>query len=205
MEILRKLIIVLAIMVSGSAEAQTSDEMQLAFKNSYTNENKLNYTAAIANLQKVYKSDSYETNLRLGWLQCLAKQYSVSMDYYQKAIDLKKFSIEARLGYIKPANEAKQYDKAYAKYEEILKIDPYNATANYWVGITFYTLKKYDISAKYFELVVNMYPFDYDSNHMLAWSYLNLGRMAEANILFTKALYNRPNDASAMLGLSKSK
>ena len=205
MEILRKSIIVLIIIISGSAKAQTADEMIVAFKNSYASEYKTNYTVAIADMQKVYKAESYESNLRLGWLQYLAKQYNVSMDYYQKAIDLKKFSIEARLGYIKPANEAKQYDKAYAKYEEILKIDPYNATANYWVGITFYTLKKYDISAKYFELVVNMYPFDYDSNHMLAWSYLNLGRMAEANILFTKALYNRPNDASAMLGLSKSK
>ena len=205
MEILRKSLIVLAIILSVNAKAQTSDEMILAFKNSYANEYKTNYTAAIADLQKVYKEESYESNLRLGWLQYLAKQYNASMDYYQKAIDLKKFSIEARLGYIKPANEAKSYDKAYAKYEEILKIDPYNATSNYWVGITFYTLKKYDVAAKYFELVVNMYPFDYDSNHMLAWSYLNLGKMAEANILFTKALYNRPGDASAMLGLSKSK
>ena len=205
MEILRKSLIVLAIILSANAKAQTSDEMILAFKNSYANEYKTNYTAAIADLQKVYKEESYESNLRLGWLQYLAKQYNASMDYYQKAIDLKKFSIEARLGYIKPANEAKSYDKAYAKYEEILKIDPYNATANYWVGITFYTLRKYDVAAKYFELVVNMYPFDYDSNHMLAWSYLNLGKMAEANILFTKALYTRPGDASAMLGLSKSK
>jgi tetratricopeptide (TPR) repeat protein len=127
------------------------------------------------------------------------------MDYYQKAIDLKKFSVEARLGYIKPANEAKQYDRSYAKYEEILKIDPYNSTANYWVGVTAYTLKKYDVAAKYFELVVNMYPFDYDGNHMLAWSYLNLGRYAEAKLLFTKALYNRPGDASATDGLSKCK
>ena len=127
------------------------------------------------------------------------------MEYYQKAADLKKYSVEARLGFIKPANEAKQYDKTYAKYEEILKIDPYNSTANYWVGVTCYTLKKYDVAAKYFELVVNMYPFDYDANHMLAWSYLNLGRTAEAKLLFTKALYNKPGDASANEGLNKCK
>lgn len=207
MEILRKLLIAIgAILLSvTAAQSQSADEIQLAFKNSYTNEYKANYTGAISDIQKIYKADSYECNLRLGWLQYLAKQYNASMDYYQKAIDLKKFSVEARLGYIKPANEAKQYDRSYAKYEEILKIDPYNSTANYWVGVTAYTLKKYDVAAKYFELVVNMYPFDYDGNHMLAWSYLNLGRYAEAKLLFTKALYNRPGDASATDGLSKCK
>jgi tetratricopeptide (TPR) repeat protein len=207
MEILRRSLILISTVVLSvcAADAQSADEMQLAFKNSYTNEYKTNYTAAITDLQKVYRADSYECNLRLGWLQYLAKQYNASMDYYQKAIDLKKFSVEARLGYIKPANEAKQYDKAYAKYEEILKIDPYNSTANYWVGYTCYVLKKYDVAAKYFELVVNMYPFDYDGNHMLAWTYLNLGRKEEARILFTKALYNRPTDASATDGLSKCK
>ena len=207
MEILMKriFVIVTLFIAAINSQAQSTDDVQKAFKESYVNEYKANYTAAIADMQKVYKADSYETNLRLGWLQYLAKQYNISMDYYQKAIDLKKFSVEARLGFIKPANEAKQYDKAYAKYEEILKIDPYNSTANYWVGVTCYTLKKYDIAAKYFELVVNMYPFDYDSNHMLAWSYLNLGRTAEAKMLFTKALYNRPGDASASEGLGKCK
>ena len=207
MEILKKSIVAIAAMLLFvcNVNAQIADEMQKAFKASYTNEYKGNYTSAIADLQKVYKADSYECNLRLGWLQYMAKQYSISMDYYQKAIDLKKFSVEARLGFIKPANEAKQYDKAYSKYEEILKIDPYNSTANYWVGVTYYTLKKYDIAAKYFELVVNMYPFDYDGNNMLAWSYFNLGRIEEAKILFTKALYNRPDDASAADGLSKCK
>jgi Tfp pilus assembly protein PilF len=61
------------------------------------------------------------------------------------------------------------------------------------------------ISAKYFELVVNMYPFDYDANHMLAWSYLYLGKIDQAKILFQKALLNRPDDASAKDGLTKCK
>jgi tetratricopeptide (TPR) repeat protein len=207
MEILKRSIIAIGAIVlfMSNATAQTADEMQKAFKASYTNEYKANYTGAIADLQKVYKADSYECNLRMGWLQYLAKQYSSSMDYYQKAIDLKKYSVEARFGFIKPATDAKQYNKSYEKYEEILKIDPYNSSANYWVGYTYYTAKKYDIAAKYFELVVNMYPFDYDANHMLGWSYLNLGKTAEAKLLFTKALINKPGDASATEGFNKCK
>jgi len=207
MEILKKSIIAIGatLLFVCTATAQTTDDMQKAFKASYVNEYKANYTGAIADLQKVYKAESYECNLRLGWLQYLAKQYSVSMDYYQKAIDLKKYSVEARFGFIKPATDAKQYDKSYAKYEEILKIDPYNSVANYWVGVTYYTAKKYDVAVKYFELVVNMYPFDYDANHMLGWSYFYLGKTNEAKILFTKALLNRSGDASATDGLNKCK
>uniref|UniRef100_UPI0040491C83 hypothetical protein n=1 Tax=Daejeonella sp. TaxID=2805397 RepID=UPI0040491C83 len=50
-----------------------------------------------------------------------------------------------------------------------------------------------------------MYPFDYDANHMLAWSYLYLGKIDQAKILFQKALLNRPDDASAKDGLTKCK
>jgi tetratricopeptide (TPR) repeat protein len=207
MEILKKSIIAVSTIAlfSFNASAQSAEEMQKAFKASYTNEYKSNYPNAIADLQKVYKADSYESNLRLGWLHYLAKKYSNSMDYYQKAADLKKFSIEARLGYIKPANELKKYDKVYEMYEAILKIDPYNSTANYWVGVYYYGAKKYDIAAKYFELIVNMYPFDYDANHMLGWAYLYLGKNAAAKNLFNLALMNRPGDSSATEGLGKCK
>lgn len=184
--------------------AQTFEETQNAFKASYVNEYKANYTAAISDLQKVYKDNSYECNLRLGWLHYLGKKYDKSLEYYQKAIALKKYSVEARMGYIKPANMLKKYTDVYNKYEEILTIDPYNSVANYWVGVSYYNVKKYDIAAKYFELVVNMYPFDFDGNHMLAWTYLSLGRKPEAKILFQKALLYKPADESAKSGLSKS-
>jgi tetratricopeptide (TPR) repeat protein len=50
-----------------------------------------------------------------------------------------------------------------------------------------------------------MYPFDYDANHMLGWTYLNLGKADQARILFQKALLNRPDDVSAKDGLNKCK
>lgn len=187
------------------ANAQNGDDLQKAFKASYANEYKANYGGAVADLLKVYKADNYEINLRLGWLYYLGKQYTQSLDHYQKAIDQKKYSVEARFGYIKPANESKQYDKAYQKYEEILKIDPYNSVANYWVGANYYYAKKYDVAIKYLELVVNMYPFDYDANLLLGWTYLSLGRTADAKIVFTKALLYKPGDTSATDGLSKCK
>lgn len=207
MEILTRRLVAAAaiVLIAFTGQAQVNDNVLKAFKASYANEYKGNYSGAVADMQKAYMADSYEINLRLGWLCYQAKQFTQSLDYYQKAIDLRKYSVEARLGYIKPANELKKYDKVYEMYEEILKIDPYNSVANYWVGVSYYQLKKYDIAVKYLELVVNMYPFDYDANHTLGWTYLALGRTADAGIVFTHALYNRPGDASATDGLSKCK
>ncbi len=207
METLVKRLMVATVMaiVSITVFAQPDENIQKAFKASYANEYKANYSGAITDLKKVYKADNYEINLRMGWLHYQAKQNAQSLEYYQKAMDLKKYSVEARLGYVKPANDLKKYDKVYEIYGEILKIDPYNSVANYWVGVSYYHAKKYDIAVKYLELVVNMYPFDYDANNMLGWTYLGLGRMADARIVFTQALYNRPGDATATEGLNKSK
>ena len=207
METLVKRLMVATVMavVSITVFAQPDENIQKAFKASYANEYKANYSGAIADLKKVYKADNYEINLRMGWLHYQAKQNAQSLEYYQKAMDLKKYSVEARLGYVKPANDLKKYDKVYEIYGEILKIDPYNSVANYWVGVSYYYAKKYDIAVKYLELVVNMYPFDYEANNMLGWTYLGLGRMADARIVFTQALYNRPGDATATEGLNKSK
>ena len=188
-----------------TTNAQSYDEIQKAFKSSYVSEYKGDVSGAVLELQKGYKVDSYECNLRLGWLLFSAKKYDKSLEYYQNAINLKKYSIEARLGYISTANSLKEYTKAYVKYEEILTIDPYNSTANYWVGVTYYNAKKYDIAAKYFELIVNMYPFDFDANHMLGWTYLGLGKVQEAKILFEKALLYKPSDESSKTGLTKCK
>ncbi len=206
MESLRTQIILISMLFGSLAlSAQTSEQTLKAFEDSYAHESSGDYKNALLDLQNIYQNDCYECNLRIAWLNYKAKNYATSMDYYQKASDLKKFSVEARMGFISPANSAKQYEKAYQKYEEILKIDPYNSTANYWVGVNYYTIKKYDIAAKYFELVLNMYPFDYDANHMLAWTYLNLGKTGEAKLLFSKALLSKPSDISSKDGLSKCK
>lgn len=104
---------------------------------------------------------------------------------------------------LKPLTSLERWDKVLQLYEDILKIDPQNTFAGYWAGVINYNRRKYEQAAKYFEKVVNLYPFDYDGNHMLAWTYLNLGRSNDAKILFNKALLSKPGDASCLEGLGK--
>lgn len=205
MKTISKIIILVAIVFQSMTVFSQSGDLQKAFVESYTQEYNKKYTEAIASLIKVYNEKSYEINLRLGWLNYINGNYPQSQSYYQKAINLKSYSIEAKLGMVKPLSALESWDKVLQQYEEILKIDPQNANTNYWAGIIYYNRKKYEAAAKFFEKGVNLYPFDYDSNHMLAWTYLNLGRTPEAKVLFKKALLSHPGDASATDGLSKCK
>lgn len=185
--------------------AQSQAELQKAFSDSYTQEYNKKYSEAINTLTKLYDANNYELNLRLGWLCYENKNYTQSQTYYQAAVKEKPYSIEARLGLVKPLSALESWDKVQQLYNDILQIDAQNYTANYWLGVILYNQKKYEAAAKYFEKLVNLYPFDYDSNHMLGWTYLNLGRNNDAKIVFNKALLNRPADASCLQGLSKIK
>lgn len=205
MQILKRFTIVLFITsLCSAAEAQTDAASQKAFSTSYANEYNKKYADAILALNKL-NEDTYEVNLRLGWLYYVNKDYTKSISHYDKAIAQMPYAIEARLGVIKPLSVTESWDKVLAQYQEILKVDPQNSTANYWAGVIYYNKKKYDQASKLFERVVNLYPFDYDATHMLAWAYLNLGRNNDAKVLFNKALLIRPSDPSALDGLTKIK
>lgn len=187
------------------ANAQNEAALQKAFSESYIQEYNKKYGEAIAIIVKVNSDNSYETNLRLGWLYYNNKNYTQSQTHYQKAASLKPYSVEAKLGLVKPLSALESWDKVLEQYEEILKIDAQNYSANYWAGVIHYNRKKYDAAIKLFEKLVNLYPFDYDANHMLAWSYLNTGRNNDAKVLFNNALLIKPSDASALAGLAKIK
>jgi tetratricopeptide (TPR) repeat protein len=206
MEILKKsiLLTVLQFFVL-TAFCQKDLALQRAFAESYSLETKFKYNDAVSILSPLYDENSYELNLRMGWLYYNAKNYTQSQSHYQKAVKLKPYSIEAKLGLVKPMAALESWDKVTEQYEEILKIDAQNYTANYWLGVINYNKKKYQQAIKLLEQLVNMYPFDYDANHILAWSYLNAGRNNDAKIIFQKALLIRPGDASCIEGLGKIK
>lgn len=193
------------LLMAATSSAQGDAALQQAFKESYASEAEEKYAAAIQPLLKLYSEKSYEINLRIGWLYYLQKNYTTSRDHYRKAAGLKPYSVEARLGLAKPLAALESLDELLRTYEEILKIDPQQVTANYWAGVIQYNRKRYEPAARHFERLVNLYPFDYDANHMLGWTYLQLGRTAESRLLFQKALLIRPGDASSLSGLSGMK
>lgn len=171
------------------------------FDSSYTYEESGLYTKAIETINRHYDPGSYEINVRLGWLNYQAGMHTASMEYYQKAILLKPYAIEPRLGYVNPASTVGNWNQVLEQYIKILEVDPMNTYVNYKVGLIYYYREQYDTALPYFEKVANLYPFDYDSTIMYAWTSYKLGKLREARVLFQQALLIQPGDASATEGL----
>ena len=191
--------------VAGSVYAGNEAD---AFEESYTQESYAEYSKAITVIKEVYNSASYEHNLRLGWLHYLAGLFTESTAYYQKAIKIRQYSIEAKFGYescscVLPAAALGNWDQVSTQYVKILEIDPQNTTANYRLGLIYYGREEYGEALPYFEKVVNLYPFGYDGLIMYAWTNLNLGKLREAKVLFNTVLLLSPNDESAKDGLKQ--
>ena len=196
-------VIILFLLFSVSLFSQTNfTAWQEAFSKRQAYESRGNFTDAISEMKRIYQEDSYEINLRLGWVTYLAGQFTESSAYYQKAINLKPYAIEAKFGYVNPASALGNWDQVIGQYNDILAIDPQNTLANYRLGAIYYGRKDYLKAEKYLEKVVNLYPFDYDSMVLYAWTNLKLGKLREAQVLFNKTLLNRPKDPSALEGLS---
>ncbi|WP_080057718.1 tetratricopeptide repeat protein [Spirosoma aerolatum] len=184
--------------------SQTYAQTLNAFKESYSYESKKEYKKAIAALSKA-NDDSYEVNLRQGWLHYLAGLLTESVNYYQKAITQRPTSIEARLGYALPASALNNWDNVTEQYQAVLRLDPNNTVTNYRVGLMYYYRKEYKTAESYFQKVLKLYPFDHDSLLMLGWTKYMLGQGNEARVLFNRALLNTPTDSSATQGLAALK
>ena len=207
MEFLRSVNIAIALFVfiAYGAIAQDHDKTLEAFSNSYTFETEGEYSKAIDVLKQVYSEDSYALNLRLGWLNYMGGFFTDALAYYQKCMELKPLSLEAKFGYIYPASALGNWEQVKKQYNDILEIDPQNTLANYRLGSIYYGNEDYNTAIKYFEKVVNLYPFDYDGLLMYGWTNYYLGKFREAEVLFKQAMLNRPYDKSATEGLEKIK
>jgi tetratricopeptide (TPR) repeat protein len=189
------------LLLSLGLRAQDYTEIQDAFKESYSLESNAEYNQAIEVMKSVYDENSYEINLRLGWLSYSLGNFTESIAYYQKSISLKPFGIEARFGLTLPASALGNWEMVRQQYLQVLEVDPMNTKANYYLGMIHYNRGEYETADNYFEKVANLYPFDYDGMIMYAWSNYQLGKLREAKVLFNKVLMIRPGDESALEGL----
>lgn len=203
MEILKRnvLFIVFFLWFSSTGISQDFNTEMEAFQESYMQEATGEVVKAAEALKKVYREDSYEQNLRLGWLTYQAGQFSESLAFYNKAVSLKPMAIEAKFGYVFPASAMGNWEQVITQYKKILEICPNHSTANHRLGLIYYGREQYDVAYKYFEKVVNLYPFDLDALLMFGWTNLKMHKVREAKVLFQKALLHTPGGSSALDGL----
>jgi tetratricopeptide (TPR) repeat protein len=195
---------ILAILMMGFglfSSAQYSDRILKTFEQSYALEKTGDFRKAINLLKEVYQEDSYEINLRLGWLNYNAGLFDDSKVNYRKAMAVLPYSEEAKFGIILPLSARGEWDEVIRYYNQILANNPGNTVALYRLGLIYYNRKDYIQAARNIQKVVDLYPFDYDGLLLMAWINLQLGKSREARVLFNKVLLYSPGDASALEGL----
>ncbi len=204
MEILKKSIAVLLVCMGLFAHAQDSKIMS-AFNKSYELEYGKKYDEAVTAFYTVYDPGSYEINLRLAYLYYLSGKNTESVMYYKKAASIMPAAVEPLWTMISPMTLKEQWTEIEKTYYAILKLDPKNVLANYNLGYMFYYRKDYVKAKGYFDISLNQYPFNYNYLLMSAWTNYFLGNKKDAQVLFSKVLWYKPNDASALEGLAMLK
>lgn len=202
MEFLKVLSVTIFICMSTIIHAQTQQQLLNAFNKSYSLEAEKKYSEAISQLTSVNSESSYEVNLRLGWLLYLNANYTKSVVCYQRCITLMPVATEPLWGIVKPYAAQNNWVKVEATYKSIIKLDPKNSLANYWLGVIFYNRKDYTSAKKHLDVSLNLNPFDHDVMLTCAWTNYFLGNTSQAKVLFNKTLLSHPNDASALEGLA---
>jgi tetratricopeptide (TPR) repeat protein len=199
---MKKIILIVLVVsaISFNMNAQNTSLIN-AFNNSYALEKKGDFSNARKELQTVYNEKSYEINLRMGWLLYNEGEMRNSVKFYEKAIALMPYAIEAKLGLVYPLSSLGNWEAVLETYLKILKTDPNNTLINYRTGLIYYNRKEYAKANTYLQKNINLYPFNYDNLILSAWSYLNLGQQTEAKVLFEKCLLFNAEDESAKAGL----
>ncbi len=183
--------------------SQKEDDKVKAFNESITLATEGNYDKAISALTKIYESnkEDFLINMRLGYLNYYKGSYSESKQYYQKAVSLKKNSIDAMLGLTLPLAALKEWEEVNKLYLSILKLDENNYTANLRLGQNYLITGNYTQAKKHLEKVYGLYPSEYEANLSLGWTYYYLGNTTKAKELFVNTLMLSPNDSLAIQGL----
>jgi len=186
----QKNLLLAALLFMQFSFAQT--EQSNAFKESYKFEYSKDFNNAIDMLDKVYKANSYEINLRLGWLTYLNADYSKSQAYYKTAIKLQPKSIEAKLGYVYPTSAMQNWEDIIKIYNDVLAIDDSNYTVNYRMSVIYFLRKDFGKANSYAKKVKSLYPFDYKINVLLGKINIGLGKIDTAKVYLNSALLNSP-------------
>ncbi len=188
----------------SSVSSQKIDDSVTNFHLSLTDESNGNYSGAINKLLLLYEQNktNYLYNLRLGWLYYNSGNYTESIDYYLKAVDIKNNkSIEPFLGLTLPYSALENWTEVENIYKTILGIDSKHFTANLRLGQIFLSRAEYEKAKQYLEVAQMLYTSEFEPNLSLGWTYFYLGDKLKAKELLTNALMLSPDNELALEGL----
>ena len=175
---------------------------QQLWVSSYEAEQQGQYDRALKVMETVRSAqgDYYLANLRSGWLHYLKKEYDKAMPFYRKAAQLAPGALSPLVGQMNCQEALGATEDALKTGTSLLVLDPMNTSVNRRIADLHYVRKDYARAISYYLKLCTLYPEDLDCANALAWSYLNLGQVADAQAVFANILVVAPAHASALQG-----
>ena len=173
--------------------SQVDLDLRTAFKKSYESEAAVKYAKAIEDLTPFANNNTYEVNVRLGYLNYMNAKFQQAANYYKKCTELTPKSVEARFGYINALAALEKWDDVILQYKEILKVDAGNAKALYNLSLIYFNRLDYTNAQIYLNTYIALYPFDFDGVNLIGWNKYYMGKKDEAYVYFKKALLLNPS------------
>lgn len=131
-----------------------------AYYQSYQFESEKRYSDAIKALGPVLKryENGYTVNFRIGWLTYLDGNYQDALKYYKKALVVYPASVEVLNSISLVYKAMNDWTKVEEQNYQILKIDYFNLTANYWYAVALKTRRKYELAENVCRKMLTIYP-----------------------------------------------
>lgn len=189
--------ILIAISMHVQLQAQTYTAVQSsAISQSYVHEANMEYGRAIAMLRQAgFAPGDYFSNLRLGWLVYLKKDYPDAVAAYRIAISAEPTSIEAHVGLMNALYAMRDNAGLESVANTLLSFDPANYYAHRYLIQLDIDLGEYSKAELRALSAQKLYPIDLTLNLNLARIYHQQGRRDDVrNLLMTlEAIYGLQN------------
>ncbi|MBF0226576.1 MAG: tetratricopeptide repeat protein [Desulfobacterales bacterium] len=183
---------------------QPNAKVSELFEASYTSESYYNYTLALDSVLKILKIDptNYTATFRTAYLYSMLADYSSSIEYYKKAINLyPKKAIEARIGLLEIYLILKQWENAEKTAMDVIKIDAMNYAANSKMSFILFSTGRYSKAIEYYDKMLDLFPSNLEMKLGIAWSYTKMGKFEEGKKYFQDVVTISPSNANALSGL----
>ncbi|MBW2700424.1 MAG: tetratricopeptide repeat protein [Deltaproteobacteria bacterium] len=193
----------LTLVGAKSSFAQAEDGIPELFESSFAYEATGNMDRALNDVLQVLRKDTgnYIATLRTAWLYYRKARHDESITYYKKASTMRPKAIEPKLGLMLPLMAARQWAVAEKLGEELCLLAPHHYLAGSRLAFIYFSQGKYAKALKQYQQVLDAYPSELEMMLGQGWTYLRMGRKAEAKKMFDQVLRIRRSNLNARSGL----
>jgi len=201
------LIVFISCMTISFAEEMTNGDIKECYYQSYLYENQKRYSDAIAALKPIYLNypNTYTVNYRLGWLYYLNQNYANAIEHLNQATAISPQSSEIIRIMIYIYQSKFNWYKVENLSVQLLKLDYYNISGNFWYAVSLKMQGKYSLAIKIVNKMLAIQPTSVLFLQELGENLYLSQNIKESYSVFNNLLIISPQNPTALYYLDQMK